>query len=166
MFKKFDEKESVSGITQLKSSVQKGIRRTILETYPTLEQDHLDEFMPKKDTYRVVKCHDRLELLINAEGTLLFFKHRDGPWIPTLRLLQQYPYMLVPQTVDKVTNHTNFDSKVSPRERFTLKCPLQSIYLSILNFVIHLSGCYKVCFVWCKHNVSRAYASKCKNDSS
>ena len=106
MFKKFDEKESVSGITQLKSSVQKGIRRTISETYPTLEQDHLDEFMPKKDTYRVVKCHDRLELLINAEGTLLFFKHRDGPWIPTLRLLQQYPYILVPQTVDKVTNHT------------------------------------------------------------
>ena len=119
MFKKFDEKESVSGITQLKSSVQKGIRRTILETYPTLEQDHLDEFMPKKDTYRVVKCHDRLELLINAEGTLLFFKHRDGPWIPTLRLLQQYPYMLVPQTVDKVTNHTYFDSKVSPRKQFT-----------------------------------------------
>jgi len=101
MFKKFDEKESVSGITQLKSSVQKGIRRTILDTYPTLEQEHLDEFMPKKDTYRVVKCHEHLEILVNAAGTLLFFKHRDGTWIPTLRLLQQYPYMLVPQKVDK-----------------------------------------------------------------
>jgi len=100
MFKKFDEKESVSGITQLKSSVQKGIRRTILETYPTIEQEHLDAFMPKKDTYRVVKCHEHLEIL-NAVGTLLFFKHRDGPWIPTLRLLHEYPYMLVPQRVDK-----------------------------------------------------------------
>ena len=102
MFKKFDEKESVSGISQLKSSVQKGIKRTILETYPNLEQDHLDEFMPKKDTYRVVKCHEHLELLVNAAGTLLFFKSRDGPWIPTLRLLHQYPYILVPQKVDKV----------------------------------------------------------------
>ena len=104
MFKKFDEKESVSGITQLKSSVQKGIRKTILETYPTIEQEHLDAFMPKKDTYRVVKCHEHLEILVNAVGTLLFFKHRDGPWIPTLRLLHEYPYMLVPQRVDKVVS--------------------------------------------------------------
>jgi PUA domain protein len=102
MFKKFDEKESVSGITQLKSSVQKGIRKKILETYQTIEQEHLDAFMPKKQTYRVVKCHEHLEILVNDEGTLLFFKHRDGPWIPTLRLLHEYPYMLVPQRVDKV----------------------------------------------------------------
>ena len=113
MFKKFDEKESVSGITQLKSSVQKGIRRTILETYPTLEDEHLDEFMPKKDTYRVVKCHERLELLVNAAGTLLFFKQRDGPWIPTLRLLQQYPYMLVPQRVDKVSYESSNKIKLN-----------------------------------------------------
>ena len=112
MFKKFDEKESVSGITQLKSSVQKGIRRTILETYPTLEDEHLDEFMPKKDTYRVVKCHERLELLVNAAGTLLFFKQRDGPWIPTLRLLQQYPYMLVPQRVDKVSYKSSYINQI------------------------------------------------------
>ena len=112
MFKKFDEKESVSGITQLKSSVQKGIRRTILETYPTLEDEHLDEFMPKKDTYRVVKCHERLELLVNAAGTLLFFKQRDGPWIPTLRLLQQYPYMLVPQRVDKVSYKSSYKNQI------------------------------------------------------
>ena len=102
MFKKFDEKESVSGISQLKSSVQKGIRKTISETYPALDQEHLNEFMPKKDSYRVVKCHEHLEILVNAAGTLLFFKHRDGPWIPTLRLLHEYPYMLVPQKVDKV----------------------------------------------------------------
>ena len=34
MFRKFDEKESVSGVTQLKSSIQKGIRNKILELYP------------------------------------------------------------------------------------------------------------------------------------
>jgi PUA domain protein len=34
MFKKFDDKESVSGVTQLKSSVQKGIRNKVLDLYP------------------------------------------------------------------------------------------------------------------------------------
>ena len=104
MFKKFDDKENVSGISQLKSSVQKNIRKNILDAYPTLIQEHLDAFMPKKDTYRVVKCHDHLELLVNSAGTLLFFKSRDGPWIHTLRLLHQYPYILVPQRVDKVND--------------------------------------------------------------
>ena len=47
MFKKFDEKESISGTTQLKSSVQKGIRNKILETYPDIEE-YMDNFLPKK----------------------------------------------------------------------------------------------------------------------
>ncbi len=84
MFKKFDEKESVSGITQLKSSVQKSIRNKILDTHPDIA-DYIDNFLPKKDAFRVVKCHDHIELLVNSAGTLLFFKHYDGPWCPTLK---------------------------------------------------------------------------------
>ena len=144
MFKKFDEKESVSGITQLKSSVQKGIRRTILDTYPTLEQEHLDEFMPKKDTYRVVKCHEHLEILVNAAGTLLFFKHRDGTWIPTLRLLQQYPYMLVPQKVDKVSN---IAAVMLCRP---VKLPSPASVVNYIHLIIYiLLGSYKICSVRC-----------------
>lgn len=100
MFKKFDEKESVSGITQLKSSVQKNIRNKILETYPVIA-DYIDDFLPKKDAFRVVKCHDHVELLVNSGGDLLFFKHYDGPWCPTLKLLHKYPFMLTQQRVDK-----------------------------------------------------------------
>lgn len=100
MFKKFDEKESISGITQLKSSVQKGIRNKILDTYPAIG-DYIDEFLPKKDAFRVVKCHDHLELLVNSGGTLLFFRHRDDQWCPTLKLLHQYPFLLPHQRVDK-----------------------------------------------------------------
>lgn len=100
MFKKFDEKESISGISQLKSSVQKGIRNKILETYPDIA-DYMDNFLPKKDPFRVVKCHDHLELLVNSSGTLLFFRHRDGQWCPTLKLLHQYPFLLPQQRVDK-----------------------------------------------------------------
>merc|ERR1712062_487134 len=100
MFKKFDEKESISGVTQLKSSVQKDIRKKLLAALPGIES-FMDDFLPKKDAFKVVKCHDHLELLINSSGRLLFFRSRDGPWCPTLKMLQQYPFLLPRQKVDK-----------------------------------------------------------------
>lgn len=51
---RFDEKESVSGVQQLKSSVQKGIRAKLLEQFPFLES-YVDAILPKKDTFRIVK---------------------------------------------------------------------------------------------------------------
>ena len=51
---RFDEKDSVSGVQQLKSSVQKGIRAKLLELYPHLES-HIDVIIPKKDAFRIVK---------------------------------------------------------------------------------------------------------------
>ncbi|KAJ4432419.1 Malignant T-cell-amplified sequence 1 [Periplaneta americana] len=53
---RFEEKESVSGVQQLKSSVQKGIRTKLLEQYPHLES-HVESILPKKDTYRIVKWY-------------------------------------------------------------------------------------------------------------
>jgi PUA domain protein len=100
MFKKFTEKENVSGITQLKSSVQKGIRNSIMETYPDMEP-YMDNFLPKKDQFKVVKCHEHIELLVNSGGDLIFFRHHNEQWCPTLRLLHQYPFMLPQQQVDK-----------------------------------------------------------------
>ncbi|GLV35579.1 Malignant T cell amplified sequence 1 [Carabus blaptoides fortunei] len=100
MFKKFDEKESVSGMQQLKSSVQKGIRSKLLELYPHLET-HVDAILPKKDTFRIVKCHDHIEIMVNSAGELLFFRHREGPWMPTLRLFHKFPFFLPMEQVDK-----------------------------------------------------------------
>lgn len=57
MFKKFDEKESVSGVTQLKSSVQKNIRNKIVEGFPHIES-YIEEILPKKDAFRIVKWLD------------------------------------------------------------------------------------------------------------
>jgi malignant T-cell-amplified sequence len=54
MFKKFDEKESVSGTTQLKSSVQKAIRAKLIENYPHVEP-FIEQILPKKDAFRIVK---------------------------------------------------------------------------------------------------------------
>ncbi|KAK0082335.1 hypothetical protein PV325_010661 [Microctonus aethiopoides] len=100
MFKKFDEKDSVSGVQQLKSSVQKGIRLKLLELYPHLDT-HIDLIIPKKDSFRLVKCHDHIEIMVNGAGELLFFRQREGPWMPTLRLLHKYPFFLPVEQVDK-----------------------------------------------------------------
>ncbi|RZC32202.1 malignant T-cell-amplified sequence 1-A, partial [Asbolus verrucosus] len=45
----FDEKESISGVLQLKSSVQKGIRTKLVDSYPHLE-GFIDNILPKKDS--------------------------------------------------------------------------------------------------------------------
>lgn len=54
IFHRFDEKESISGVQQLKSSVQKGIRNKLIEQYAHI-QEHIDLIVPKKDAFRIVK---------------------------------------------------------------------------------------------------------------
>lgn len=100
MFKKFDEKENISGTQQLKSSVQKDIRRKLIENYPAIEP-YMDQILPKKENFKMVKCHDHIELLCGPQGDVLFFKNRDAPLVPTLRLLHQYPFIMTQQQVDK-----------------------------------------------------------------
>ncbi|VVC40595.1 MCT-1/Tma20,PUA domain,Uncharacterised domain CHP00451,PUA-like domain [Cinara cedri] len=99
MFKKFDDKDSVIGVQQLKSSVQKGIRTKIIDQYPTLEE-YIDMILPKKDALRIVKCQDHIEIIVNSAGDCLFFRHRNGPWLPTLKLLHKYPFFLPKEQVD------------------------------------------------------------------
>ncbi|KAK2169173.1 hypothetical protein LSH36_12g28014 [Paralvinella palmiformis] len=99
MFKKFDEKEHVTGVNNIKSSVQKGIRSKLLEQYPYLE-GYLDKIVPKKDL-RMAKCQDHIEIIVGKDGELLFFRQRDGPLFPSLKLLHKYPFMLPHMQVDK-----------------------------------------------------------------
>ncbi|PAV89589.1 hypothetical protein WR25_18094 [Diploscapter pachys] len=100
MFKKFDEKEDVSGTTQLKSSVQKGIRKRIIEDYPHLEP-YMESLLPKKENIKLIKCRDHLELLADHNGVVQFVKARNTNYLPTLRLLHKYPFVLPQQQVDK-----------------------------------------------------------------
>ncbi|XP_052078156.1 malignant T-cell-amplified sequence 1 homolog [Mytilus californianus] len=100
MFKKFDEREMVSGVNNPKSSVQKGIRNSILENYPAIET-YLDTIIPKKGDLKIVKCHEHIEILANSKGEPVFFRQRDGPYMPTLRLLHKYPFILPHMQVDK-----------------------------------------------------------------
>ncbi|ORZ34048.1 hypothetical protein BCR44DRAFT_34637 [Catenaria anguillulae PL171] len=99
MFKKFDTKESITGQTQAKSSVQKSIRAKIVEAYPKIEP-YMDEIIPKKSPLVIVKCQDRIQLLC-IDNVPLFFNHFDGQWMPTLRLLHKYPFMMPYLQVDR-----------------------------------------------------------------
>lgn len=57
--------------------------------------------LPKKDAFKIVKCHEHIEILINSAGDQLFFRQRDGPWMPTLRLFHKFPFFLPMLQVDK-----------------------------------------------------------------
>lgn len=45
--------------------------------------------------------HDHIEILVNGAGEHLFFKQRDGQWMPTLRLFHKFPFFLPMEQVDK-----------------------------------------------------------------
>lgn len=100
MFKKFED-NYISTTVQLKSSVQKNIKAKLIEQFPNLAK-YADVIMPKKDQLRVAKCPDHIEILVNStNGQHLFYKQRDGPYFPTLKLIHQYPDIAQTMQVDR-----------------------------------------------------------------
>lgn len=84
-FKKFTREEIQPG--PVKTSIQRAIRKSLLEQYPMLASE-LEVIMPKKTALVIGKCHDHVSLLI-IDSIPYFFQIRDGPWLPTLRTLHQ-----------------------------------------------------------------------------
>ncbi|OEL35804.1 Malignant T-cell-amplified sequence 1 [Dichanthelium oligosanthes] len=91
--------EDISGQNQVKASVQRRIRQSIADEYPSLEP-LLDDLLPKKSPMIVVKCQNHLNLVV-VNNVPLFFNIRDGPYMPTLRLLHQYPDIMKKFQVDR-----------------------------------------------------------------
>ncbi|KAB5556198.1 hypothetical protein DKX38_007107 [Salix brachista] len=91
--------DEVSSQNQVKASVQRKIRQSIADEYPGLEPV-LDDFLPKKSPLIVVKCQNHLNLVV-VNNVPLFFNIRDGPYMPTLRLLHQYPDIMKKLQVDR-----------------------------------------------------------------
>ncbi|KAK3183594.1 hypothetical protein Dsin_030880 [Dipteronia sinensis] len=79
--------EEVSAQNQVKASVQRRIRQSIADEYPGLEPV-MDDLLPKKVPLIVAKCQNHLNLVM-VNNVPLFFNIRDGPYMPTLRLLHQ-----------------------------------------------------------------------------
>eukprot|EP00735_Rhodelphis_limneticus_P004077 TRINITY_DN15629_c0_g1::TRINITY_DN15629_c0_g1_i1::g.18678::m.18678 TRINITY_DN15629_c0_g1::TRINITY_DN15629_c0_g1_i1::g.18678 ORF type:complete len:183 (+),score=69.28,sp/Q6DER1/MCTS1_XENTR/57.14/2e-69,PUA/PF01472.15/2e-15 TRINITY_DN15629_c0_g1_i1:95-643(+) len=97
-FKKFSPEE-VGGMTQVKTSVQRGIRSKLVEQMPYLA-DYVDDILPKKEPMFIAKCAEHVSVVV-MNGEPLFYNKRDGPYFPTLRLLHKYPKMLPKLQVDR-----------------------------------------------------------------
>eukprot|EP00536_Pseudo-nitzschia_multiseries_P005943 jgi/Psemu1/65341/estExt_Genemark1.C_1210043 len=110
MFKAFDRSE-VSTSSQVKASVQRGIKASIAGANPKITDEELDVLLPKKPPLVQYKVGPHMMLYCKkgeaAEGATpsdepVFFQHRDGPILPTLRTIHKYPTLeFTSVTVDK-----------------------------------------------------------------
>lgn len=99
MFRRFDPGTDVSTSTQVKASVQRGIKSSIAESHPNIDEEILDQLIPKKISliqYKVgphlmLFCRPPSEDVGNKENEPIFFQSRDGPLLPTIKLVHQYP---------------------------------------------------------------------------
>jgi PUA domain protein len=111
MFRKFDPDNDVSTSTQVKASVQRALKSQIMEANPALTDETLDELMPKKPPlvqYKVgphmmLYCrHVEAQEGVSGSDFPVFFQARDGPILPTLKLIHMYPDLkMTAVTVDK-----------------------------------------------------------------
>ena len=101
MFKKFTQEEHVKDMSRVKSSKARKILNSIREQFDESLSEVIDELYPDKKTpVTIATMKDKTELLVR-EGTPIFFKPRDGPWVPTLKFLYKYPGILTKLRVDK-----------------------------------------------------------------
>ena len=99
MFKRFSVEDSVSGQAPLKSSQQRSIRTQVLKQMPELTP-YMDDIMPKKEKLILTKCANHITIVTSPQQSALFFRERDGPFYPSLKLLHQYPMILPVLRVD------------------------------------------------------------------
>ncbi|KAK7208338.1 hypothetical protein BZA70DRAFT_287648 [Myxozyma melibiosi] len=99
MFKKFTAKEDIHSRTNVKSSVQRGLKTKLVEQFPKLESV-IDDIIPKKGQLIVIKCTDRLSLY-TMDNEVLFLQRFDDPFIPSLRLIHKYPNCFPSVKVDR-----------------------------------------------------------------
>ena len=96
MFKRFDASTSCSTSTPIKTSAQRAIKAQILAAHPNIAEADLEEIIPKKTPLIQYKAgqHAYLYCTRNPETNSdvpIFFQDRDGPVLPTLKLVHMYP---------------------------------------------------------------------------
>uniref|UniRef100_A0A7S1U6C3 PUA domain-containing protein n=1 Tax=Phaeomonas parva TaxID=124430 RepID=A0A7S1U6C3_9STRA len=100
MFKRFNPEEHVSGHSNVKSSVQRGIKARLVELYPPIESI-IEDLLPKKPPLTMGRCSVGAHIQVICKGHVpLFFKDRDNIY-PHLKVLQMYPGMIQTVRVDR-----------------------------------------------------------------
>jgi len=85
---------------KLKSSIQRSLRTSLLNTYPLLTP-YIDELLPKKSSLEQIKLPDRVSLFV-IEGTPVFFQiDGNGPLLPHLRLVHRFPQAFPTIRIDR-----------------------------------------------------------------
>ena len=73
---------------------------SLKEDFELLE-DVIDEMWPDKKTPVIIaECKDKTQLIVR-DGMPIFYKPRDGTWVPSLRFLYKYPGIMKAVRVDK-----------------------------------------------------------------
>ncbi|CCE86150.1 Piso0_005800 [Millerozyma farinosa CBS 7064] len=97
MFKKFT-KEDIHSRSNIKSSVQRGLKSKFLEQFPKLEPA-IDNVIPKKSQVILIKCEDKISLYY-VENEVVLFQHFDD-LVPSLRTVHKYPDCFPKVQVDR-----------------------------------------------------------------
>lgn len=85
---------------KLKSSIQRSLRTSLLNTYPLLTP-YIDEVLPKKSSLEQVKLPDRVSLFV-IEGAPVFFQiDGNGTLLPHLRLVHRFPQAFPTIRIDR-----------------------------------------------------------------
>jgi PUA domain protein len=99
MFKKFNYAEDVAGRQNVKSSVQRGIKAKIVDTFPKIEAV-IEDIIPKKSQLTLVKWSDPVVQgliggsrehisLLTLDNEVVFFQRFDEPYMPSLKLVHK-----------------------------------------------------------------------------
>ena len=102
MFRCFDPSKDVSTSTQVKASVQRSLKSQILQGHAGITEDVLELLLPKKSPLVQYKVGSHLMLYCkrfehddkSPADVPVLFQHRDGPILPTLKLIHAYPTTL------------------------------------------------------------------------
>lgn len=97
MFKKFT-KEDVHSRSNIKSSVQRGLKTKFVSQFEDLETV-IDDIIPKKSQAIHMKCEDKIALYSIDEKVVLF-QHFDD-LIPHLKIVHKYPECFPRVQVDR-----------------------------------------------------------------
>lgn len=97
MFKKFT-KEDVHSRSNIKSSVQRGLKTKFVSQFKDLEPV-IDAIIPKKSQAILIKCEDKIQLY-SIENEVVVFQHFDD-LIPALSIVHKYPQCFPRVQVDR-----------------------------------------------------------------
>lgn len=97
MFRKFG-KEEVHSRSNIKSSVQRGLKNNFVQQFEKLEPV-IDDIIPKKSQAILIKCEDKIQLY-SVDGEVVLFQHYTD-LIPHLKIVHKYPECFPSVQVDR-----------------------------------------------------------------